>query len=131
MIVRPRLARVAAALAVVSLVALAPTPAHAEEYVSITGSGSTWSENALAQWRKNVASNYGMTVNYSASGSSTGRSEFIKQTVDFAVSEIPFQTESTADNPTPESDMLPFKYIAIQVGGRSLTSRETRCKVVT
>jgi hypothetical protein len=30
--------------------------------------GSTWSQNALDQWRKNVAANYGMTVNYSGIG---------------------------------------------------------------
>ncbi len=92
--VRPRLARFAAVLAVVSLVALAPSPAQADGYVPISGSGSTWSQNALDQWRKNVASNYGMTVNYSGTGSSAGRTDFRNSTVDFAISEIPFQ-----DNP--------------------------------
>ena len=39
------------------------SPASAASYVPISGTGSTWSQNALDQWRKNVAANYAMTVN--------------------------------------------------------------------
>ena len=85
-----RLVRIALASAVVAAISLASAvPAQAESYVAISGSGSTWSQNALDQWRRNVANNYGMTVNFSGTGSSAGRSDFIKGTVDFAVSEIP------------------------------------------
>lgn len=124
--VRPRLARFAAVLAVVSLVALAPSPAQADGYVPISGSGSTWSQNALDQWRKNVASNYGMTVNYSGTGSSAGRTDFRNSTVDFAISEIPFQ-DNPEDGSAPEttfSDGTPlqgkFAYMPIVAGGTSL-----------
>lgn len=117
--VRPRLARFAAVLAVVSLVALAPTPAQADGYVPISGSGSTWSQNALDQWRKNVASNYGLTVNYSGTGSSAGRSDFIKETVDFAISEIPFQANPEDGSP-PEKPTTGYAYMPIVAGGTSL-----------
>ena len=117
---RQRLGRMTAALAVVSIVALVPAPARAaESYVPISGSGSTWSQNALDQWRKNVADNYGMTVNYSGTGSSAGRNDFINQTVDFAVSEIPFQGQPEDGSP-PEKPTTGYSYMPIVAGGTSL-----------
>jgi phosphate ABC transporter phosphate-binding protein len=88
-------------------------------YIQISGAGSTWSQNALDQWRKNVAANYGMTVNYTGTGSSAGRAEFIKQTVDFAVSEIPFQS-APEDGSQPEVSPVTFAYMPIVAGGTSL-----------
>lgn len=93
--------------------------AQAATYVQISGAGSTWSQNALDQWRKNVAANYGMTVNYSGTGSSAGRAEFIKQTVDYAVSEIPFQS-APQDGSSPEVSPVTFAYMPIVAGGTSL-----------
>lgn len=92
--------------------------AYAATYVPITGTGSTWSQNALDQWRKNVAANYGMTVNYSGTGSSAGRQDFIAGSVDFAISEIPFQTKPE-DNSAPEKPTTPFAYMPIVAGGTS------------
>ena len=92
--------------------------AHAATYVPISGTGSTWSQNALDQWRKNVAANYGMTVNYSGTGSSAGRKDFIAGTVDFAISEIPFQTKPE-DSSAPEKPTTPFAYMPIVAGGTS------------
>jgi phosphate transport system substrate-binding protein len=93
-------------------------PAFAATYVPITGTGSTWSQNALDQWRKNVAANYGMTVNYSGVGSSAGRQNFISGTVDFAVSEIPFQA-APQDGSAPERPTTPYAYMPIVAGGTS------------
>jgi len=93
------------------------TPAQAA-YEPITGTGSTWSQNALDQWRRNVASNYGMTVNYSGVGSSAGRRDFINGSVDFAVSEIPFQL-SPEDGSAPEVPPRGFAYMPIVAGGTS------------
>jgi phosphate transport system substrate-binding protein len=90
--------------------------AHAESYTPITGTGSTWSQNALDQWRANVKSNYGMVVNYNGTGSSAGRQEFIKETVDYAVSEIPFQPV-TPENPVAEIPPQKFAYMPIVAGG--------------
>ncbi len=120
MTARARWYRFAAAIVVASLVALIPLSAQAaESYVPISGSGSTWSQNALDQWRKNVAANYGMTVNYSGTGSSAGRQDFIKPTVDFAISEIPFQAQPEDGSP-PEIPRSGFAYMPIVAGGTSL-----------
>lgn len=123
MIARARWYRFAAATVVAALIALIPLiplPAQAaESYVPISGSGSTWSQNALDQWRKNVAGNYGMTVNYSGTGSSAGRQDFINQTVDFAISEIPFQAHPE-DGSAPEVPATTYSYMPIVAGGTSL-----------
>lgn len=111
--------RLAAALAAVVLLLTIATPATADSYAPISGSGSTWSQNALDQWRKNVASNYGMTVNYSGTGSSAGRTDFINQTVDFAISEIPFQSKPE-DGSAAEVPPVSYAYMPIVAGGTSL-----------
>lgn len=95
-----------------------PLAASAATWTPISGSGSTWSQNALDQWRRNVASNYGMTVNYSGTGSSAGRRDFINQTVDFAVSEIPFQAHPE-DGSAPEAPTTGYAYMPIVAGGTS------------
>lgn len=113
----PRLARfVLVAAAALGLIAAGAPAATAATYIPITGTGSTWSQNALDQWRKNVAANYGMTVNYSGTGSSAGRRDFIAGTVDFAVSEIPFQTQPE-DGSLPEVPPRGYAYMPIVAGG--------------
>ena len=109
---------VAAVAASAFIFGLTSLQAEAATYVPITGTGSTWSQNALDQWRKNVASNYGMTVNYSGTGSSAGRRDYISGTVDFAVSEIPFQTKPE-DGSTPEIPPRGYAYMPIVAGGTS------------
>jgi phosphate ABC transporter phosphate-binding protein len=64
-------------------------PASASSYVTISGAGSTWSENAINEWITNVAQ-YGMTVNYNPVGSTSGRQEFADGAVDWGASEIPY-----------------------------------------
>ncbi len=99
-------------------IAFSTAPAHADTYFPITGSGSTWSQNALDQWRSNVAKNYGMTVNYNGIGSTSGRTDFIAGTVDFAISEIPFQAKPQ-DGSAPEHPTTGFAYLPIVAGGTS------------
>lgn len=115
---RPLAALVAAVAVAASLIATS-VPASAATYVVVSGSGSTWSSNALDQWRRNVANNYGMTVNFSGTGSSAGRADFIKGTVDFAVSEIPFQA-APEDGSAPERSDRPYAYLPIVAGGTAL-----------
>jgi phosphate ABC transporter phosphate-binding protein len=122
---RPAL-RVAAALAVAMFLALlvvvaagpAVRPVAADDYVPVSGSGSTWSENAINQWIADVAQ-YGMRVNYNGDGSSQGRQDFLDGTVDFAASDIPFQSHPT-DGSAPE-DPAPgtYAYMPITAGGTS------------
>lgn len=109
-----RLGLVMIVIAALSL--MGAVSAQAATYVAIAGSGSTWSQNALDQWRRNVAHNYGMTVNFSGTGSSAGRSDFIKGTVDFAVSEIPFQS-APEDGSAPEVPPRGYAYLPIVAGG--------------
>lgn len=89
--------------------------ATAASYEPITGTGSTWSENAIKQWQRNVQS-YGMQVNYSGVGSSAGRRDFIADTVDFAVSEIPFQAKPE-DGSAAEKPGRGYAYMPIVAGG--------------
>ncbi|MEU4272162.1 phosphate ABC transporter substrate-binding protein PstS [Streptomyces sp. NPDC026092] len=110
-VLRRSLAVLVTALALV--VPVAP-PAAAESYVPVSGAGSTWSQNALDQWRANVKQ-YGMTVNYNGTGSSDGRNQFRNGTVDFAVSEIPYGiNDSGVADPPPSRK---FSYMPIVAGG--------------
>ncbi|WP_278102338.1 phosphate ABC transporter substrate-binding protein PstS [Microbacterium proteolyticum] len=98
-----------------------PAPAQAaESFAPLSGSGSTWGQNGLDVWRRDVARTDAITVNYSGTGSSAGRRDFIAETVDFAVSDVPFQTEATAESPTPEAGMPPYEYLPLLAGGTAL-----------
>ncbi|MFF2526663.1 substrate-binding domain-containing protein [Streptomyces liangshanensis] len=90
--------------------------AASESYTPISGAGSTWAENAVDEWRRDV-NQYGMRISYSGTGSSDGRRQFLNGTVDFAVSDIPFQTHPTdgsaAENPAAGT----YAYMPIVAGG--------------
>jgi phosphate ABC transporter phosphate-binding protein len=99
------------------LLALGPSrPAMADSYVPVSGAGSTWSQNAIDQWRRDVEQ-YGMRVNYAGTGSSDGRRQWLNGTVDFAASDIPFQFHpedgSPPENPTAGS----YAYVPVTAGG--------------
>jgi phosphate ABC transporter phosphate-binding protein len=90
--------------------------AQADSYVPISGAGSTWSQNAIEQWRKNV-NQYGLRVNYAGTGSSDGRNQFRNGTVDFAVSEIPYGLKDAGVVDSPPSRK--YAYMPIVAGGTS------------
>ncbi|WP_236788883.1 phosphate ABC transporter substrate-binding protein PstS [Amycolatopsis sp. GM8] len=104
-----------ALLAAVFVLLLSGQPAaFAQGYVPISGSGSTWSFNAVDQWRKNVEQ-YGMRINFAANGSSAGRNDFKAGQVDFAVSEIPYGlTDGGVKDVEPTRG---FAYMPIVAGG--------------
>jgi phosphate transport system substrate-binding protein len=106
-----RLARCAGALAVALMVSSLTPPAYATG-PTILGAGSTWSQIAIEQWRVDV-NRLGLSVNYQGVGSTTGRQFFAAGTVDFGVSEIPFQSD---DPPNHRA----FAYLPIVAGGTSL-----------
>lgn len=120
-----------AAVAVVALAAatavLPAGPALADDYVPISGAGSTWSSNAIDQWRRNVQQ-YGMRVNYAATGSSDGRNQFKSGTVDFASSEIPYGLKD--GGVVDEAPSRGYAYMPIVAGGTAfmynLTSGSSR-----
>jgi phosphate transport system substrate-binding protein len=108
-----RLARltVSAILALSMLLFAGTPPANAGGPI-LVGAGSTWSEIAIDQWRGDVY-RYGLQINYQGVGSTTGRQFFIADTVDFAVSEIPFQPEDGTFT-------RKYAYLPIVAGGTSL-----------
>ncbi|WP_051951371.1 phosphate ABC transporter substrate-binding protein PstS [Actinacidiphila yeochonensis] len=112
---RIRAAAATVALLISSLLIVGQGPvANATTYARISGAGSTWSQNALDQWRRNVTQ-YGMTVDYQGTGSSDGRQQFKNGTVDFAVSEIPYgMTEFGVREPPPTRG---YAYMPIVAGG--------------
>ncbi|MDR1188421.1 MAG: phosphate ABC transporter substrate-binding protein PstS [Bifidobacteriaceae bacterium] len=92
-----------------------PALAAGSVHAPITGSGSTWSANALQQWITNVWGNYRWKITYSESGSTQGRNDFANGTADFGVSEIPYAIANSN-----EGDARPnrrFAYMPIVAGG--------------
>ncbi len=108
----------AAALAVAASLVAPTTAAHADGLVPISGSGSTWAQKAVDLWRRDVATDSGMTVSYSGSGSAAGLSDFANETVDFAVSDIPFGADPADGLPTPPS--TPYVSLTVVGGGIAL-----------
>lgn len=115
-----RSARLAAALVAVVLVVLSPTTARAgsDDYQLIEGTGSTWSQNAINQWIADVAS-VGITVAYGGGGSSKGRRDFGEGTVDFAITEIPYQGRDPRTGQSDSANGRDFAYMPVVAGGTS------------
>ncbi|MFC1403804.1 MULTISPECIES: phosphate ABC transporter permease PstA [Streptacidiphilus] len=114
-----RAGAVAASLALIAVGVLwggTPQASAAAPYVSIDGAGSTWSSNAMDAWTTNVKQ-YGMTVNFNATGSSDGRTKFKNGTNDFDVSEIPYGITDDGVYEAPPSRH--FAYMPIVAGGTS------------
>lgn len=112
----PSAAQFAGAVVVLAvMVGVAPPvrPAHAAP--AITGAGSTFAAIAIDQWRRDVSRTTGMTVNYSAQGSSQGRRQFIAGTVDWASSDISFEIGEMPDPPTRG-----YRYLPLVAGGTAL-----------
>lgn len=105
----------AAALCALLALLVHPPAAQAAGYTKVTGSGSTWSSNAVEQWRRNIGANIGLTVNFNANGSSQGREQFKNGTVDFAVSEIPYGLKD--GNATDVPPRRGYAYMPIVAGG--------------
>ncbi|MCT9007653.1 substrate-binding domain-containing protein [Streptomyces rhizosphaerihabitans] len=91
-------------------------PAAADSYTPISGAGSTWAENAVDEWRRAV-NQYGMRISYAGTGSSDGRRQFLSGTVDFAVSDIPFQTHPTDGSAAERPASGSYAYMPIVAGG--------------
>ncbi|HEY4751920.1 MAG TPA: phosphate ABC transporter substrate-binding protein PstS [Candidatus Limnocylindrales bacterium] len=104
---------------VVGLIALAVAPPAMAAYAQIVGTGSTWSQNIVDQWTKDVIKN-GVPVTYGGGGSSIGRQDFANYQNDFAISEIPYQgTDELGQADT--SNGRAYAYLPIVAGGTSFT----------
>jgi phosphate ABC transporter phosphate-binding protein len=117
---RTRIALLLAAL-VAALVPLGGTPPRvsaspAENYQTISGEGSSWAGVAIDAMRVNVKQ-FGITVNYNTTGSTTGRKNFRDGIIDFAASDIPFQPQPE-DGSVPETmEKGSYAYIPVTAGG--------------
>ncbi|WP_438353955.1 phosphate ABC transporter substrate-binding protein PstS [Microbacterium sp. CJ88] len=105
--------------AALMLTALPVAASAADSYVPISGTGSTWTQSALDQWRRDVAADSGMTVNYSGVGSTVGLQDFVDQTVAFAVSDRPFRAQPENGQPA-ETPRTTYEYVPAVGGGLSL-----------
>ena len=113
-----RRARLIAALLLGSLLAgLTTSSAAAANFVPINGAGSTWSQVAVDAWRADVRAD-GLVVNFAGTGSTDGRVQYMHHTVDFAVSEIPFENPPEPGQPAEIPDR-PYRYLPIVAGGTS------------
>ncbi|MGD9797392.1 MAG: substrate-binding domain-containing protein, partial [Acidimicrobiia bacterium] len=106
---------VSAAVAVVAGGADTPSSAEAA-HARLQGEGSSWAAQMIDAARVD-ASRLGLTIDYSASGSTAGRRSFLRGTTDFAVSDVPFQFEpedgSLAERPSAGT----YTYLPATAGG--------------
>jgi ABC-type phosphate transport system substrate-binding protein len=125
---RPSVGRsVALTAIVVALSASVGTSAEAAAaHAQISGSGSSWSANAVNQWVADVTQS-GLQVVFTSTGSAQGRKDFTNRTTDFAVSDIGYQgvdkvtndADSNCQDPTNASTCRAFAYLPIVAGGTS------------
>ncbi len=82
--------------------------------VPLNGAGSSFAGPEVSQWTVDTAkAPYSLNVNYTSSASGDGRFQFANGTVDYAVSDIPYQ-------PYPfdtKSPTFKFMYIPVTAGG--------------
>jgi phosphate transport system substrate-binding protein len=88
--------------------------ATAECLQEITGSGSTWAQNAVDEWIGNVQQQ-GLQVVFTGNGSAEGRQNFAEGTVDFAVSDVGYQGNNSEDG--DDTSSRPYAYLPITAGG--------------
>jgi phosphate ABC transporter phosphate-binding protein len=94
-----------------------PTPAKASSYVSITGAGSTWAYPAIHAWTNDM-NQFGISVNYTPNGSTSGRTSFTNGQADWAASEIPYGLhDGSITDPPPSRG---YVYIPDVAGGTVL-----------
>lgn len=116
---RPDRRPVCAIIVILGSISLFPPAVQAESFQRISGEGSSWAAEAIENMRVNVKQ-FGITVDYNPSGSTTGRKNFINGNVDFAASDIPFQFApedkvSAPEKPEPGG----YAYMPVTAGGTS------------
>src|SRR5689334_10848693 len=97
-------------------VAAPPARLAAVAHARIEGTGSSWAANALNQWIADV-NPQGLEVVFTATGSAQGRKDYALDTVDFALTDIPFQGVDPVTHDTDSSQGRPYVYLPIVAGG--------------
>ncbi|HEY0227898.1 MAG TPA: substrate-binding domain-containing protein, partial [Mycobacterium sp.] len=117
-------ARAAASLlgaaVVIGAIGLAPTqPAQgAATHDPLSAGGSTWAQNAVEQWVRNVWANYQWKITYDGQGSTVGRSLFCQGVYDFGVTDIPYGIANS--NEGDSCRQRQYVYMPIVAGGTSI-----------
>jgi phosphate transport system substrate-binding protein len=94
--------------------AVAPNDEVPHVSTGIVGSGSSFAGPEVLQWTTDTAKPpYTLNVNYTSTSSGDGRFNFGNGTVDFAVSDIPYQGIAF-DTKQPD---FPFMYVPVTAGG--------------
>jgi len=89
--------------------------------VTVYGAGSTWDQIATNQWEADVHTLYGLTIDYSGVGSSSGRAFYIENQVDFADSDIPFQEIPGDDELSQiQSEHKTYQYLPTVAGATGI-----------
>lgn len=96
--------------------ALPAQAASTSSHSPVSGSGSSWSSNAVNQWVADVQPS-GLQVVFTASGSQVGRKDFANTTTDFAVSDIGFQGSDRLTGESDTSQGRAYSYLPIVAGG--------------
>jgi len=99
------------------LAGIVPLSTAQASSITVAGAGSTWSQVAVDQWRADVRTKLGITINYQGNGSSAGRQFYVLNQVDFAVSEIPFTPEEASQLKAAGKS---YQYLPIVAGGTAL-----------
>lgn len=105
-------------LAVAAATAAFPAAGSAPSHTQITGTGSSWSANAVNQWISDVNSD-GLQVVFTSTGSAQGRKDFAYKTTDFGVSDIAYQGTDPVTHQDDTSNGRKFVYLPIVAGGTS------------
>jgi len=125
-ILRGRYAAMAGVLLIVGSMGVVVSSASAASAaspasVTVTGAGSTWDQIATAQWISDVYAKYGLRINYQGVGSSAGRQFYIQNQVDFADSDIPFDTTPGNDEVAQlESEHKTWQYAPTVAGATGI-----------
>ncbi len=114
----PRLAAFVLVAGLVSVVSMPPAGA-AGSHTGITGSGSSWSANAVNQWVADVKNKQDLQVVFTSTGSAQGRKDFANQSTDFGVSDIAYLGHDPQTGQDDTSQGRPYAYLPIVAGGTS------------
>ncbi len=103
-----------------ALTVVLPSPADAAvAHGQIEGTGSSWAANAINTWIAGVEPQ-GLKVTFSETGSAQGRKDFANNTVDYAVTDIPYQGKDPKTGSNDTSQGRPYAYLPVAAGGTSL-----------
>jgi ABC-type phosphate transport system substrate-binding protein len=128
---RARLVAAAAVLTALCFGIVPPAaPAAAASFVPIAGAGSSWAGFAIRAWIASV-NQFGITVDYVPAGSTAGRSDFKRGTVNWAASEIPYGVrDGSSFDPPPRRGYAYMPEVAggtafmynLKIGGHQVTN---------